>query len=119
MRTWLRLTAPVYASVDPSTTPHRIPTVEALVAGAAADGDGAADVAGGGVGLELGALLAEGIDDDCEAEVGAAGAGGWGLRVASILVGAGASTLLSTGALGVIAGEGEGVGGESAVAVAV
>ena len=59
----------------PSTTPHRIPAVEAFVAGAAADGDGAADVAGGGVGLELGALLAQGVDDDGEAKVGATSGG--------------------------------------------
>jgi hypothetical protein len=49
---------------DNSTAPHRIPAVEAFVAGAAADGDAAADVAGGGVGLELAALLAQGVGDD-------------------------------------------------------
>jgi hypothetical protein len=41
-----------------STAPHRVPAVQALVAGAASDGDGAADVARRGIGLHLGALLA-------------------------------------------------------------
>src|SRR4051794_20247982 len=88
-----------------STTPHRISAIEALVAGAAADGDGAADVAGGGVGLELGPLLAQGVDDDGEAKVGAGGAGGWRRGL--------------SGAFFVVARHGDGVGRQAAVAVAV
>jgi len=49
-----------------SATPHRVPAVQTLVAGAAADGDAAADVAGGGVGLHVGALLAEGVGEEAE-----------------------------------------------------
>ena len=62
---------PTRSTVGISAAPHRIPAVEALVAGAASHGDAAADVAGGGVGLHFGALLAEGVDDDLEAEVDA------------------------------------------------
>src|SRR3954454_18599253 len=39
-----------------SRAPHAVPAVEAAVAGAAADGQGAAVVAGGGVALEVGEL---------------------------------------------------------------
>src|SRR2546430_5044240 len=60
----------------PLTTPHRIPAVEAFVAGAAADGDGAADVAGGGVGLKVTALLTHRVGDDGEAG-GGGGVGGF------------------------------------------
>ena len=42
---------------ESSRTSHRVPAVEAFVAGAGADGDGAADVAGGGVLLHFDALL--------------------------------------------------------------
>src|SRR5688572_12459530 len=56
-------------SVD-SAAPHRIPAIKTLVARAAPHRDAAADVAGGGVGLHFGALLAEGVHDDGEAEVG-------------------------------------------------
>src|SRR5690348_1658962 len=42
-----------------STTPHRIPAVQTLVARAATHRDAAADVARRGVGLHVGALLAE------------------------------------------------------------
>ena len=42
---------------ESSRTSHRVAAVEAFVAGAGADGDGAADVAGGGVGLERSAIF--------------------------------------------------------------
>src|SRR4051794_34212676 len=61
-----------------SAAAHGVAAVHAFVAGAAANGDGAADVAGGGVGLHFGALLAEGVGDDLDAEVDAARIGGGG-----------------------------------------
>ena len=54
-----------------SAAPQRIPAIEALVAGAASDGDAAADVAGGGVGLEVAALLADRVGDQRQAQIGA------------------------------------------------
>ncbi len=49
---------------------HRVPAVQAFVARAASHRDAPADIAGGGVGLHVAALLAEGISGDGEAEVG-------------------------------------------------
>src|SRR3954451_25476960 len=56
--------APILSS---STTPHRIPAVQALVARAASYCDAAAHVAGGGVGLHVGALSAERVGQQAQA----------------------------------------------------
>ena len=98
-----------------SAAPHRVPAVQALVAGAAADGDAAADVAGGGVGLEFAALLAEGVGDDGQPQRRAAGGGAadfGGLDVGAV----GGSQFLVGG---VAVGEGLGRVGLDAGAVAV
>ena len=50
--------------------PHRIPAIQALVARPTPHRDAAADVAGGGIGLHFGALLAERVHNDGQAQVG-------------------------------------------------
>src|SRR5205814_2356949 len=59
-----------------STAPHRVPAVEALVASPAPHRDAPAHVARRGVGLQLGALLAQGVGDDGQPEVRGGGGGG-------------------------------------------
>lgn len=48
---------------------HAIAAIQALVTGSAAHRDAAADIAGGGIGLHIRALLAERINDPNQAKV--------------------------------------------------
>src|SRR4051794_4710620 len=68
------------ATVNALAATHAVPAVQALVARAAPHRDAPAHVARRGVRLHVGALLAEGVGDDGEAEIrvafGAEGAGG-------------------------------------------
>lgn len=90
-------------SIDQLTTPHRIPAIQTLVTSARPHRDRPADIAGGGVGLHFGALLAHGIGDDGQAQVHAAGGGDVGGLVFLGLLGA------VVGVAGVAVGEGFGV----------
>src|SRR5436190_24268452 len=56
--------------ISASAAPHRIPAIQTFVARGVSHGDAAADVAGGGVGLEVARLLADRVGDDGETEIG-------------------------------------------------
>lgn len=60
---------------DGSGAAHAVAAVEAAVAGAAADGEGAAVVAGGGVALEVGELLVANFDAAFDGRRGMGGVG--------------------------------------------